>query len=171
MDDESAAPMLVIRQVETVADVGAVAALIREYTTWAFSIETGSVPPTFEGLDDELATLPGVYAPPAGRLLLATWDGEPAGCVALKPHHGSTGELKRLYVQPSMRGHDIGRHLVERLVAEARTAGYRQLVLDSHRTMTRAHDLYRGVGFRDVPTPDDFPDAFKPVVVFMELGL
>jgi len=60
---------------------------------------------------------------------------------------------------------------VERLVAEARVSGYRYLVLDSHVSMTRAHDLYRAVGFRDVPTPADFPERFRPVVVFMEMDL
>jgi GNAT superfamily N-acetyltransferase len=124
------------------ADIEAVAAMLREYTTWAFSFEAGSDDATtFEGLEEELATMPGVYAPPGGRLLLATWNGEPAACIALKPHDGTTGELKRLYVQPSIRGHEIERHLVETLVAEARTSGYRQLVLDSHHATTRAHDL------------------------------
>jgi ribosomal protein S18 acetylase RimI-like enzyme len=104
-------------------------------------------------------------------LLLASLDGEAAGCFALKPHHDDTGELKRLYVRPEARGHEIGRHLVERLVAEARVAGYRHLVLDSHITMTRAHDLYRGVGFHVVPAPYDFPARFRPVVVFMEMDL
>jgi putative acetyltransferase len=164
--------MLTIRQVETPDEIASVRALIREYTTWAFTLETEAVEaPTFADMEQELASLPGIYSPPSGRLLLATWDGEAAGCIALKPHHGTTGELKRLYVQPSARGHDIGRHLVERLVAEARASGYRRLVLDSYHTMTRAHALYRAVGFRDVAAPDDFPREFVPVVVFMEADL
>ena len=164
--------MLTIDQVRTPDEIAAVGAILREYTTWVMTLEEDSdEAPTFQGLERELATLPGVYAPPGGRLLLASLDGEAAGCFALKPHHDDTGELKRLYVRPEARGHEIGRHLVERLVAEARVAGYRHLVLDSHVSMTRAHDLYRGVGFRVVPAPDDFPERFRPVVVFMEMDL
>jgi len=164
--------VLTIDQVRTPDEIAAVGAILREYMTWVVTVEDDSdSAPTFEGLERELATLPGVYAPPGGRLLLASLDGEPAGCIALKRHHDEMGELKRLYVRPEARGHEIGRHLVERLVAEARVSGYRHLVLDSHVSMTRAHDLYRGVGFRDVPAPADFPERFRPVVVFMELDL
>ena len=164
--------MLTIDQVRTPEEIAAVGAILREYTSWVVTLEADSDgAPTFEGLERELATLPGVYAPPSGRLLLASQDGEPAGCIALKPHLDDAGELKRLYVRPEARGHEVGRHLVERLVAEARVSGYRRLVLDSHVSMTQAHDLYRGVGFRVVPAPDDFPDRFRPVVVFMEMDL
>lgn len=164
--------MLVIRQVETPTEISAVTAMLREYLAWVMTLEEDSDEvPTFEGVEDELATLPGIYSPPEGRLLLASWDGVPAGCIALKPHHGTTAELKRLYVRPVARGHDIGRHLVERLVADARSSGYRQVVLDSHRSMERAHALYRGVGFRDVPLPADFPERFATVAIFMELDL
>jgi carbonic anhydrase len=164
--------VLAIRQVETATEVAAVTAMLRGYLTWVMTLEADSNEvPTFEGVDDELASLPGIFAPPTGRLLLATWDGEPAGCIALKPHHGSTGELKRLFVEPALRGHEIGRHLVERLVAEARSSGYRQLVLDSHHSMHRAHALYRDAGFRDVAPPADFPERFAGVAVFMEMDL
>ena len=127
------------------------------------------LPPTFDGFEEELATLPGIYAPPTGRLLLAAVDGRPAGCVALKGHDGGTGELKRLYVRPTFRGQAIGQRLVRALIAEARAAGYRRLVLDSHISMTRAHEIYLAAGFRKVATPADFPETLKPIVVFMEL--
>jgi putative acetyltransferase len=164
--------LLTIGQVSTPAEIASVQAILREYTAWAFTLEAASdVAPTFEGLEEELASLPGIYAPPAGRLLLATWDGEPVGSIALKPHDENIAELKRLYVRPSARGHDIGRHLVERLIAEARACGYQRSVLDSYHTMTRAHALYEAAGFRRVPAPDDFPELLKPVVVFMEMDL
>ena len=164
--------MLAIAQATTRAEIDGVAAMLREYTTWAFGLEARSdEAPTFEGLEEELATLPGVYAPPAGRLLLATDDGQPGGCIALKPHDRETSELKRLYVQPSFRGRDIGGQLVATLIAEARKAGYRRIVLDSHHTMKSAHAIYEAAGFRRVGPPADFPASMVPIVVFMEMDL
>lgn len=169
----TSAPTVVISQVATPAEIRAIQGLFREYTDWAFTLTAGldKAPPTFEGFEAELASLPGVYAPPAGRLLLATVGGAPAGCIALKPHHGVVAELKRLYVSPSFRGLAIGQSLVTTLIAEARAAGYREIVLDSHESMTKAHDLYISAGFRKVDPPADFPDSLKPIVVFMELDL
>jgi GNAT superfamily N-acetyltransferase len=162
-----------ITQVETADEVRAVRDLFREYTDWAFTLTAGleDVPPTFEGFEVELASLPGLYAPPAGRLLLATVDGRAAGCVAFKPHHGDTAELKRLYVSPSFRGRNIGQRLVATLIQEARAAGYRRIVLDSHASMTNAHAIYLAAGFRRVDVPDDFPASLRPLVVFMEMDL
>ena len=164
--------MLTISQVESDAQIAAVQELIREYTAWAFTLAAGSdQAPTFQGLEEELATLPGIYSPPAGRLLLARYGAEPAGCIALKGHNATTSELKRLYVRPKFRGLYIGRRLVNRLVAEARQAGYERIVLDSHHSMKKAHALYETVGFKQVSAPADFPEALKPVVVFMECDL
>jgi GNAT superfamily N-acetyltransferase len=162
-----------ISQAETPDAIRDVQGLFREYTAWAFTLTAGldKVPPTFEGFEEELASLPGVYAPPAGRLLLARVGGRPAGCIALKPHHGDVAELKRLYVSPAFRGQAIGQALVASLIAAARTAGYQQIVLDSHRSMTKAHDIYAAAGFRRVDPPADFPSPLKPIVVFMELDL
>ena len=116
--------MLGISQVKTDAQITAAQELFREYTAWAFTLTAGSdQAPTFQGLEEELATLPGVYAPPAGRLLLAMQAGQPAGCICLKGHNATTCELKRLYVRPTFRGLHIGWQLVNRLVKEARQAG------------------------------------------------
>jgi GNAT superfamily N-acetyltransferase len=164
--------MLTIAQVKSDVQVVAVQELFREYTTWAFALAAGSdQAPTFQGLEEELATLPGIYIPPAGRLLLAMYGDEPAGCICLKGHDATTCELKRLYVRPKFRGLNIGWQLVNRLVEEARRSGYKRIVLDSHRSMKKAHALYEGVGFRRVSAPADFPEALKPVVVFMECDL
>jgi GNAT superfamily N-acetyltransferase len=164
--------MTLIEQVETPDQIAAVQTLMREYMAWSDTLSTNNrAAPTFAGWDEEFATLPGPYAPPRGRLLLATHDGEPAGCVALKPHDAEVCELKRLYVRPGLRGHDLGRKLVVALVQAARDTGCRRMVLDSHISMTRAHQLYESVGFERVPTPDDFPEELKPLVVFMELDL
>ena len=161
-----------ITQAVTETQLAAVRELIREYTAWAFTLEAGSEKaPTFQGLEAELATLPGVYAPPAGRLLLATHEGQPAGCVCSKHQDATTCELKRLYVRPTMRGQNLGQRLVGMLIEEARRSGYQRMVLDSHSSMKKAHEIYRAAGFRDVSAPDGFPEEMKPVVVFMELDL
>jgi ribosomal protein S18 acetylase RimI-like enzyme len=104
----------------------------------------------FQDFDTELATLPGKYALPGGRLLLA-WDGDHAvGCVALRPIDCEHCEMKRLYVQPAMRGTGLGRALAERVCDEARTAGYRQICLDTLPSMQAAVGLYTDLGFAPV---------------------
>ena len=164
--------MLIISQVKSDAEIMAVQGLIREFTTWAFTLQDDSEQaPTFENLEEELANLPGIYAPPSGRLLLAMQDEQPVGCVALKGHDAFTCELKRMYVLPTYRDQGIGWELVRTLVENARQAGYKRMVLDTHISMNKARELYQAAGFQKVKTPDDFPEALKPYVVFMEYEL
>jgi len=164
--------MLNISQVETEGQIAAARKLFREYFDWVFTLAIGpEEAPTFEALDAELRTLPGIYVPPTGRLLLATEEGQPAGCICLKAHDAATSELKRLYVRPAFRGKNIGWQLVTALVDEARQSGYQRIVLDSHIEMTKAHALYQAAGFQRVEAPDDFPQHLKPTVVFMECDL
>jgi GNAT superfamily N-acetyltransferase len=164
--------MLTISQVTSEAEIMAVQELMREYATWAFTIVPGSDEgPAWEGFNEELATLPGVYAPPTGRLLLAMHDGQLAGCVCLEGHDATTCELKRLYVRPTFRGQNIGQQLVKMLIEDARQSRYQRIVLDSHISMKKAHAIYQEVGFRVVSAPDDFPEDLKPIVVFMECDL
>jgi len=164
--------MLIISQVKSDAEINAVQDLIREFTSWAISLQEGSEhAPTFENLEDELATLPGKYAPPSGQLLLAMQDGQPAGCIAFIRHNADTCELKRLYVRSTFRGYGIGWELVKVLVEKARHGRYKRMVLDSHVSMKKAHELYQAIGFQKVGAPDGFPEAIKPYVVFMECEL
>ncbi len=122
----------------------------------------------FQGFAAELAQLPGAYAPPRGCLLLA-WSAEQAvGCVALRPLDGRRGEMKRLFVQPSARGLGAGRALVQRIVREAQTLGYAELVLDTLPGMAAAQALYREFGFRDVAPYGHNP---LPGVRFLAMGL
>jgi GNAT superfamily N-acetyltransferase len=134
--------MPTIVQVTTPADASEVETLLREYAAWVLPLTpVGDQAPTFQGLDDELAHLPGPYAPPSGCLLLARHEGRAAGCIALKGHDGQVAELKRMYVRPGFRGLNLGRALVAALVTRAREMGYRRLILDSHASMTRAHEI------------------------------
>lgn len=112
----------------------------------------------FQGFDKELAELPGAYVPPKGRLLLATVDGEPAGCVALRPMANGACELKRLFVRPAFRATGLGRQLMDRILAEAREMGYRRMRLNTVvGQMDRAIALYRRLGFREIEAYDEHP--------------
>lgn len=120
----------------------------------------------FQNFDEELATLPGKYAPPLGRLILA-WDGDQAvGCVALRPVDAHTCEMKRLYVAPGYRAQQLGRSLVEHICQEAREALYQRICLDTLPTMTAALRLYDALGFKPVA-----PYVFNPLPGAIFLGL
>lgn len=137
--------MIQIDNADDLEDVNAVRELLREYQS-ALGIDL-----SFQAFDAEVVALPGEYRPPCGRLLLARSDGAVAGCVAMRPLRDDTREMKRLYVRPQHRAGGVGRRLVERVIAEARTMEYRHLYLDTLPLMGRAQALYSQLGFRDIP--------------------
>jgi GNAT superfamily N-acetyltransferase len=134
--------------------------LFREYAD-NLGIDLG-----FQDFEAELATLPGKYAPPAGRLLLAWSEKAALGCVALRPVEAGACEIKRLYVRPQMRGHQLGRRLAERICQEAREAGYARIYLDTLPTMIAAIKLYKALGFKPAE-----PYVFNPIPDAMFLAL
>ncbi len=139
-----------------------VRALFEEY--W----ESFGFTPCFQGFGDEVASLPGRYATPSGRLALALVDGQPAGCIALRALSASQGEVKRLYLRPGFRGRGLGRALLQWIIAEARAIGYGELVCDTMPTMTDALALYDRAGF--VRTGPYSPDP-SPGAVYLRLEL
>ena len=122
----------------------------------------------YQDYEEELASLPGKYARPNGRLYLALADGELAGCAALRRLDSARAEMKRLYVRSSFRGFQLGRRLVEHLIADAKDLGCRYLVLDTLAGMARAQQLYRELGFTEIPPYYDCP---VPGTVFLSLSL
>jgi ribosomal protein S18 acetylase RimI-like enzyme len=123
--------------------------LFREYAAWVG--------------DPILAELPGRYAP----VLIAFHADQLAGCAALREIGDGMGEMKRLYVRPAFQGNGLGRSLVERIIAEAKAAGYRALRLDTLPMMERAIALYHSLGFHEIPRYGDNP----PEAICFELPL
>ena len=151
-----------IVQALTPGHVAEARALFREYER-SLGIDL-----CFQGFEQELAGLPGAYAPPRGRLLLSLDGAAPAGCVALRPLADAVCEMKRLYVRPAFRGRRAGRQLAEAVIAEARAIGYARMRLDTLPSMKEAIALYRALGFVEIA-----PYTTNPVAgaLFMELAL
>jgi GNAT superfamily N-acetyltransferase len=137
--------------------------LFREYEVW---IQTDLC---FQSFEQELAELPGKYAPPEGRLLLGFHDDQLAGCVALRKIGNGVCEMKRLFVRPGFHGKGIGRGLIDEVVKEAREIGYQRMRLDTlPPRMNKAIALYRRLGFKEIEPYYENP---VPGALFMEVQL
>ena len=121
-----------------------------------------------EAFEQELASLPGKYAPPHGQLLLATVDDSPAGCVALREIDSASCEMKRMFVRPAYRGNGFGKKLTLAILDEALDMGYERVRLDTAPTMHEAIRLYEAIGFRRIEPYRHYPVAD---VIFMEVVL
>jgi ribosomal protein S18 acetylase RimI-like enzyme len=155
--------MINLVQVESAAQIEQARALFEEYAVLL------GINLCFQNFEQELAELPGKYAPPEGRLLLALDEERLAGCVALRRLDGLTCEMKRLYVRPDARGNGLGRRLAEAVIEEARVAGYTRMRLDTLPSkMKEASIIYHSLGFRKIN-----PYYHNPLdeATFMELDL
>jgi ribosomal protein S18 acetylase RimI-like enzyme len=144
------------------ADLAAVRGLFLEYQS-----ELG-IDLCFQGFAEEVDGLPGVYAPPGGRLLVVRVAAEVTGCVGLRPLDGRTCEMKRLYLRPAARGSGAGRQLAGRALAAARELGYERMRLDTLPAMGAAQSLYESLGFVEIEPYYDNP---VPGARFLELEL
>ncbi len=154
---------LTFTQVESPAQISQTRELFLEYArSLGFSL-------CFQNFEKELATLPGGYSPPQGRLLLAHCQGELAGCVALHALESDVCEMKRLYLRSQFRGKGLGRVLADRIIAEARQVGYQRMRLDTvEPVMKDAVAMYRRLGFKEIAPYCDNPIAGA---LYMELEL
>lgn len=144
----------------TTGDLQAVKTLFREYeASLPFDL-------SFQSFEEELKGLPGRYAPPSGRMLLAKRGDAFVGCAALRQIGDGDCEMKRLFVQPALRGKGIGKALAQAIIEEARRIGYKRMRLDT--VLEPAKGLYRSLGFAEIP-----PYQHVPIegVIFMELDL
>lgn len=168
--------VITIAQVESLEQIGQARELLTEYLTFIRlhvdnQLADPENAPPMAGYDEELAALPGVYQPPGGRLLLALVDGTPAGCIGLRPFEGPVGEVKRMWVRPAARRLGIGRALTEKLIAEARAAGYERLILSTVDKLLEAQRLYASLGFERTEPYYTGPEDMMAHEIFMRLDL
>jgi len=166
---------LQIAPIETAEQLAHYRTLTEEFKAWDITMTRE------QGLDlTELLNIgyhapvtgfPEEFAAPEGRLLLASYDAQPAGCGALRKLAPTVGEIKRVYVRPAFRGKGIARALMSTLLADARTIGYTSVRLATAGFMTEAQALYRSFGFQVIAPYYEVPDAFKATEIFMELVL
>ena len=153
---------MVIIRVDKDEHVKEVNTLFKEYEVYI------EVDLCFQDFEEELAALPGKYAPPDGVLLLAVEGGEPAGCVALRRLGETSCEMKRLYVRPGFRRKGLGRILAEKVIAEAVRLGYSTMFLDTFEKFREAISLYESLGFEETAIYHDNP---FPGVIYWKLEL
>jgi len=158
-----------ILQVRFAAQMQQTRDLFREY--FGFLRRDHGLDISYQGVAEELAALPGEFAPPRGRLIIAIDSGKAAGCAAFRPLRANTCEMKRMYVLPEFRGRGVGRSLAERLIQEARQIGYEYMRLDTANLLVAAISLYESLGFRPIVPYNEVPEELQSVAVHMELVL
>ncbi|MBK6655801.1 carbonate dehydratase [Zoogloea sp.] len=127
------------------AEIEHVRQFFRNYAGW-LGVDLG-----YQNFAEEMASLPGAYSPPTGRLFFAELDGRPAGCIGIRAATEGVCEMKRLYVEPESRGSGVGRELALAAIKAAKSLGYRKVMLDTLPAMRIAVKLYRELGFKEAP--------------------
>lgn len=125
--------------------------MMQEYVAWI------GLDLAYQGIDDEIAGMPGDYAPPRGGLFVAPGHERLMGMIALRPFEGEIGEMKRLFVRPEARGRGLARQLIDHALTTARQLGYTEIRLDTLPMMTGAQALYVSLGFADIAPYYDTP--------------
>jgi GNAT superfamily N-acetyltransferase len=168
--------MVEISDAKTQEQIRQVSILLRAFVDWHKQrhIEDHQLIDEYfdtKGFEEELASLPGKYSPPKGRLLLASLDSQPAGCAALREIDAIACEMKRMFVYPQFQGKGVGRTLAEKLIHEARKIGYASMLLDTSFRQIEAQGLYRSLGFKRIEPYYELPEKLQNWLVFMELKL
>jgi putative acetyltransferase len=158
-----------IIEVQTNSELQQVKELFRKY--YEFLAHDHGLDISYQGIEDELATLPGKFTAPKGRLIMAVNSEQPMGCAALRPIDEQVCELKRMYVLPQFQGQGIGKALAKKLIQEARKIGYKTIRLDTGNFLTTAIKLYESLGFKQIPPYNDVPEDIRRIAIFMELAL
>ena len=167
---------LKISNVNTPEQIKQVCAIMRTFVDWHRQrhIEDRRLIDQYfdaKAFEKELASLPGKYSPPRGRLLLASFDNQPAGCAALREIDAQACEMKRMFVYPQFQGKGVGRALAEKLIHEARKIGYASMLLDTSFRQVEAQGLYQSLGFKRIEPYYKLPKKLESWLVFMELKL
>jgi putative acetyltransferase len=165
-----------ILQASTPEHFDQVRKLIREFLKWHLQRHTDDIElinAYFDstGFEEELASLPGKYSSPRGRLLLALYENQPAGCVALKEINTQACEMKRMFVYTQFQGKGIGHALARVIIDEARTIGFASMKLDTSFRQAEALRLYQRFGFKKIEAYYDLPEKMRNWLVFRELKL
>jgi GNAT superfamily N-acetyltransferase len=161
--------MIKIIEVQTATEMAQVKDLFRAY--FQFLAQEQGLDISYQGIEDELASLPGKFTPPDGRLVLALMSEQPVGCAALRRIEEQVCELKRMFVLPQYRGQGAGKMLAHRLIEDARTTGYACMRLDTANFFAAAIHLYESLGFQRIEPYNDLPEEIRKIAIFMELRL
>jgi len=159
--------MVKIFLVKTDQDVDIVKCLLEEYAC-LLENEGYLFGDKLEEFREQVTNLPGVFVPPGGCLLVATYRGQVAGCVAMRKLDSGLCEMRSLFVRPRYRGLNIGKALCETVIAKAQSIGYTSMRLTSNRKMVAANELYKVLGFKEA---EAYADYLGTDVAFMELKL
>lgn len=161
--------MIKIIEVQTVPELNQIKDLFREYHQ--FLAHDHGLDISYQGIEDELATLPGKFAPPKGRLIMAVTLEKPIRSAALRPIDAEVCEMKRMFVLPQFREQGAGRALAKELIEDARTIGYKRMRLDTGIFLTAAIQLHESLGFRRIEPYHDVSEDIRRIAIFMELVL
>ena len=161
--------MIQIIEVQTASELEQVKDLFRAY--FQFLAYGHGLDISYQGIEEELASLPGKFVPPDGRLMLVVLSGQTVGCAALRPIDSQVCELKRMFVLSQFRGQGAGKALALKLIEDAKTIGYECMRLDTGNFLTAAIQLYESLGFRRIEPYNEVPEDVRKIAIFMELRL
>jgi GNAT superfamily N-acetyltransferase len=172
----AADPEVALVQATTPQQIADAADLMRGFIAWSREFQADNLTLLDQYFDAaayerSLTKLPGYFGPPGGSLVVAYIGGQPAGCVAMRPLGQGVCEMKRMFIADGFRGHGLGRKLADRIIADAKAAGYERMRLETSVRQTDAIRLYERSGFHRIPTYNPTPPEMEGWLLAFELGL